>query len=178
MKTFLIFDYYFFFFVVFFLIGKATSSSNPGSPAPDWYKDFVTDADAEVLEHSGKMVLLFEILRMAEELGDKVWVLDMLLKFRSILVWQCSPSTLHSAGAVFWSRTSMVHSFLSGIFHTCMCFTAVWLCLSQRSYQREEGTRMKMNPEMNSVFSCFFFQPCVQPVPNISGFDRRFPGTG
>uniref|UniRef100_A0A8B9YIK0 Transcriptional regulator ATRX n=1 Tax=Bos mutus grunniens TaxID=30521 RepID=A0A8B9YIK0_BOSMU len=41
---------------------KATSSSNPSSPAPDWYKDFVTDADAEVLEHSGKMVLLFEIL--------------------------------------------------------------------------------------------------------------------
>lgn len=59
-------------FSFFFLIGKATSSSNPGSPAPDWYKDFVTDADAEVLEHSGKMVLLFEILRMAEELGDKV----------------------------------------------------------------------------------------------------------
>ncbi|EPY73439.1 transcriptional regulator ATRX, partial [Camelus ferus] len=51
---------------------KATSSSNPSSPAPDWYKDFVTDADAEVLEHSGKMVLLFEILRMAEEIGDKV----------------------------------------------------------------------------------------------------------
>uniref|UniRef100_A0A8C3C257 Transcriptional regulator ATRX n=1 Tax=Cairina moschata TaxID=8855 RepID=A0A8C3C257_CAIMO len=59
--------------------GKATSSSNPGSPAPDWYKDFVTDADAEVLEHSGKMVLLFEILRMAEELGDKVLVFSQSL---------------------------------------------------------------------------------------------------
>ncbi|XP_067404354.1 transcriptional regulator ATRX isoform X2 [Emydura macquarii macquarii] len=58
---------------------KATSSSNPGSPAPDWYKDFVTDADAEVLEHSGKMVLLFEILRMAEELGDKVLVFSQSL---------------------------------------------------------------------------------------------------
>ncbi|XP_051824361.1 transcriptional regulator ATRX isoform X9 [Antechinus flavipes] len=56
-----------------------TSSSNPGSPAPDWYKDFVTDADAEVLEHSGKMVLLFEILRMAEELGDKVLVFSQSL---------------------------------------------------------------------------------------------------
>ncbi|PKU45176.1 transcriptional regulator hypothetical protein [Limosa lapponica baueri] len=59
--------------------GKATSSSNPDSPAPDWYKDFVTDADAEVLEHSGKMVLLFEILRMAEELGDKVLVFSQSL---------------------------------------------------------------------------------------------------
>uniref|UniRef100_A0A8C3RTX9 Transcriptional regulator ATRX n=1 Tax=Chelydra serpentina TaxID=8475 RepID=A0A8C3RTX9_CHESE len=58
---------------------KATSSSNPGSPAPDWYKDFVTDADAEVLEHSGKMMLLFEILRMAEELGNKVLVFSQSL---------------------------------------------------------------------------------------------------
>ncbi|XP_032331432.1 transcriptional regulator ATRX isoform X9 [Camelus ferus] len=60
-------------------LGKATSSSNPSSPAPDWYKDFVTDADAEVLEHSGKMVLLFEILRMAEEIGDKVLVFSQSL---------------------------------------------------------------------------------------------------
>ncbi|KAH0630897.1 hypothetical protein JD844_004228 [Phrynosoma platyrhinos] len=59
--------------------GKTASSSNPGSPAPDWYKDFVTDADAEVLEHSGKMVLLFEILRVAEELGDKVLVFSQSL---------------------------------------------------------------------------------------------------
>uniref|UniRef100_A0A5F8H9H2 DNA helicase n=1 Tax=Monodelphis domestica TaxID=13616 RepID=A0A5F8H9H2_MONDO len=58
---------------------KTASSSNPSSPAPDWYKDFVTDADAEVLEHSGKMVLLFEILRMAEELGDKVLVFSQSL---------------------------------------------------------------------------------------------------
>nr|XP_034969450.1 transcriptional regulator ATRX isoform X7 [Zootoca vivipara] len=59
--------------------GKTASPSNPGSPAPDWYKDFVTDADAEVLEHSGKMMLLFEILRMAEELGDKVLVFSQSL---------------------------------------------------------------------------------------------------
>ncbi|XP_015281926.1 PREDICTED: transcriptional regulator ATRX isoform X2 [Gekko japonicus] len=59
--------------------GRTTSTSNPGSPAPDWYKDFVTEADAEVLEHSGKMVLLFEILRMAEELGNKVLVFSQSL---------------------------------------------------------------------------------------------------
>ncbi|XP_072285341.1 transcriptional regulator ATRX-like isoform X2 [Pyxicephalus adspersus] len=58
---------------------KATSSSTPGSPAPDWHKDFVTEADAGVLEHSGKICLLFEILRMAEELGDKVLVFSQSL---------------------------------------------------------------------------------------------------
>lgn len=54
---------------------RVTSSSGPGSISPDWYKDFVTKEDAVVLQHSGKMVLLFEILSMAEEVGDKVYVL-------------------------------------------------------------------------------------------------------
>ncbi|KAI1898932.1 hypothetical protein AGOR_G00077480 [Albula goreensis] len=58
---------------------KATSSSGPGSPSPDWHKDFVTESDAEILEHSGKMVLLFEILRMAEEVEDKVLVFSQSL---------------------------------------------------------------------------------------------------
>lgn len=48
------------------------ASSTPGSHTPDWHKGFVTEADAEILEHSGKITLLFEILRMAEEAEDKV----------------------------------------------------------------------------------------------------------
>ncbi|XP_050984110.1 transcriptional regulator ATRX [Labeo rohita] len=55
------------------------SNSGPGSPSPDWYKEFVTEPDSEVLEHSGKMVLLFEILRMAEEVEDKVLVFSQSL---------------------------------------------------------------------------------------------------
>ncbi|KAG9478150.1 hypothetical protein GDO78_013257 [Eleutherodactylus coqui] len=58
---------------------EETTSSTPGSPAADWYKDFVTDTDAEVMEHSGKIMLLFDILRMAEELGDKVLVFSQSL---------------------------------------------------------------------------------------------------
>ncbi|XP_044538874.1 transcriptional regulator ATRX-like [Gracilinanus agilis] len=58
---------------------KTTYFSNPGSPSVVWYKDFITDSDAQVLEHSGKMVLLFEILKMAEELGDKVLVFSQSL---------------------------------------------------------------------------------------------------
>ncbi|XP_056665924.1 transcriptional regulator ATRX-like isoform X2 [Monodelphis domestica] len=58
---------------------RATYFSNPGSPSIMWYKDFITDSDAKVLEHSGKMVLLFEILKMAEELGDKVLVFSQSL---------------------------------------------------------------------------------------------------
>uniref|UniRef100_A0A4X2L4B9 DNA helicase n=1 Tax=Vombatus ursinus TaxID=29139 RepID=A0A4X2L4B9_VOMUR len=58
---------------------RATYFSNPGSPPPGWYKDFITDSDATVLEHSGKMVLLFEILKMPKELGDKVLVFSQSL---------------------------------------------------------------------------------------------------
>uniref|UniRef100_A0A8C6KM70 DNA helicase n=1 Tax=Nothobranchius furzeri TaxID=105023 RepID=A0A8C6KM70_NOTFU len=54
--------------------------ARPSSPcSADWYKEFVTDADAEILEHSGKIMLLFEILRMAEEVDDKVLVFSQSL---------------------------------------------------------------------------------------------------
>ncbi|XP_041799426.1 transcriptional regulator ATRX [Chelmon rostratus] len=56
-----------------------TTGSAPGSPTPDWHKEFVTEADSEILEHSGKMTLLFEILRMAEEVDDKVLVFSQSL---------------------------------------------------------------------------------------------------
>ncbi|XP_035289192.1 transcriptional regulator ATRX-like [Anguilla anguilla] len=59
--------------------GKATSSSGHGSISPGWYKNFVTEDDATVLQHSGKLVLLFEILHMAEEMGDKVLVFSQSL---------------------------------------------------------------------------------------------------
>ncbi|KAJ3588825.1 hypothetical protein NHX12_009679 [Muraenolepis orangiensis] len=52
----------------------------PGSPSTEgWYRHLLAPGDASVLEHSGKMVLLFEILRMAEELGDKVLVFSQSL---------------------------------------------------------------------------------------------------
>uniref|UniRef100_A0A8D3CJT7 DNA helicase n=1 Tax=Scophthalmus maximus TaxID=52904 RepID=A0A8D3CJT7_SCOMX len=53
--------------------------SAPGSPTADWHREFVVEADAEILEHSGKMTLLFEILRMAEEVEDKVLVFSQSL---------------------------------------------------------------------------------------------------
>ncbi|XP_029021930.1 transcriptional regulator ATRX [Betta splendens] len=55
------------------------SGSAPGSPSADWHKEFVTEPDAEILEHSGKMVILFEILRMAEEVDEKVLVFSQSL---------------------------------------------------------------------------------------------------
>lgn len=51
---------------------RASTSFRPDSPAADWYKSMLSDSDATILGHSGKMVLLFEILRMAEELDDKL----------------------------------------------------------------------------------------------------------
>lgn len=69
------------------------SNSGPGSPSPDWYKEFVSESDAEVLEHSGKILLLFEILRMAEDVEEKVYVwLDIDVSstfFPHYLFWWC-----------------------------------------------------------------------------------------
>jgi len=38
----------------------------------DWWAEFVKEEDQYKLELSGKITLLFEILRMCEEIGDKV----------------------------------------------------------------------------------------------------------
>ncbi|XP_029958130.1 transcriptional regulator ATRX isoform X2 [Salarias fasciatus] len=60
-------------------VEEPRTTSPSGGPTADWHKEFVTEADAEVLEHSGKMTILFEILRMAEEVDDKVLVFSQSL---------------------------------------------------------------------------------------------------
>ncbi|KAM6907548.1 LOW QUALITY PROTEIN: transcriptional regulator ATRX-like [Xenentodon cancila] len=57
----------------------ASNSWSPQSPDECWFKNLLSESDAEILEHSGKMVVLFEILRMAENLGDKVLVFSQSL---------------------------------------------------------------------------------------------------
>uniref|UniRef100_A0A8D0DFY6 ATP-dependent helicase ATRX n=1 Tax=Sander lucioperca TaxID=283035 RepID=A0A8D0DFY6_SANLU len=65
---------------VIFCVGKkATISSKSQSLDEGWFKNLLTEEDAKILEHSGKMVLLFEILRMAEDLNDKVLVFSQSL---------------------------------------------------------------------------------------------------
>ncbi|KAI3373536.1 hypothetical protein L3Q82_022139 [Scortum barcoo] len=44
-----------------------------------WFKNLLYEKDAKILENSGKMVLLFEILKMAEELEEKVLVFSQSL---------------------------------------------------------------------------------------------------
>lgn len=61
---------------VIFCVGENQATISSGSPCTDegWYKNLLSEMDAKILDHSGKMVLLFEILRMAEDLDDKVYV--------------------------------------------------------------------------------------------------------
>uniref|UniRef100_A0A3Q3WU13 DNA helicase n=1 Tax=Mola mola TaxID=94237 RepID=A0A3Q3WU13_MOLML len=51
---------------------RGTISSRSQSWDEDWFKNLLSEADSKILEHSGKMVLLFKILRMTEDLEDKV----------------------------------------------------------------------------------------------------------
>ncbi|XP_037323682.2 transcriptional regulator ATRX-like isoform X2 [Pungitius pungitius] len=58
---------------------RASMSSTSQGLGERWFKDLVSEEDAKIMEHSGKMMLLFEILRMAEDLDDKVLVFSQSL---------------------------------------------------------------------------------------------------
>ncbi|KAM7397771.1 hypothetical protein PAMA_005884 [Pampus argenteus] len=58
---------------------EATISSRPQTAGDSWFKNLLSQKDATVLEHSAKMVLLFEILKMAEAVEDKVLVFSQSL---------------------------------------------------------------------------------------------------
>ncbi|XP_035999198.1 transcriptional regulator ATRX [Fundulus heteroclitus] len=58
---------------------EAAISSESQSPKQPWYKHLLSESDAKIMEHSGKMVLLFEILQMAEDLEEKVLVFSQSL---------------------------------------------------------------------------------------------------
>lgn len=38
----------------------------------EWWAEYFTEDDEHVMDHSGKLTVLFEILKMSEEIGDKV----------------------------------------------------------------------------------------------------------
>ncbi|XP_029304789.1 transcriptional regulator ATRX-like isoform X1 [Cottoperca gobio] len=58
---------------------KTTVSARSQNQDEGWFKNLLSEEDAKILAHSGKMVLLFEILRMAEDLEDKVLVFSQSL---------------------------------------------------------------------------------------------------
>ena len=45
-----------------------------------WWNKLLTEEDKTCLEHSGKLVLLFEILTLAQQLSDKVSVNSLLYR--------------------------------------------------------------------------------------------------
>jgi len=50
-----------------------------------WWNKLLTDDDRTCMEHSGKLVLLFNILSLAQQMGDKVSV-HTLLYFTVLIV--------------------------------------------------------------------------------------------
>ena len=52
---------------------EKTSDTETDQPLThEWWGDFVTDEDKFKFELSGKLILLAEVLRMCENIGDKV----------------------------------------------------------------------------------------------------------
>lgn len=55
-------------------VGENAAAGARSQVDESWYKNLLSENDAKIMEHSGKMMLLFEVLRMAEDLEDKVYV--------------------------------------------------------------------------------------------------------
>lgn len=53
--------------------GESDEDVGPQPVSNEWWAEYVKPEDEEKIELGGKLVLLFEILRMSEEIGDKVW---------------------------------------------------------------------------------------------------------
>lgn len=47
-------------------------SQGPKEVTSEWWAEFVKEEDEFKLELGGKLVLMFEILKMCEDIGDKV----------------------------------------------------------------------------------------------------------
>ncbi|KAK7922666.1 hypothetical protein WMY93_009568 [Mugilogobius chulae] len=58
---------------------REIDNSSPQSATSDWYKNMVCESDAKDSTHSGKIILLLEILKRAEALQDKVLVFSQSL---------------------------------------------------------------------------------------------------
>lgn len=56
----------------YWFTGDTEEDPGPQPVSMEWWAEFVKPEDEEKIELSGKLVLLFEILRMSEEIGDKV----------------------------------------------------------------------------------------------------------
>ncbi|XP_062594649.1 transcriptional regulator ATRX-like [Saccostrea cucullata] len=60
-------------------ISDPEEDTGPQPVSNEWWAEYVNPEDEDKLELSGKLVLLFEILRMSEEIGDKVLVFSQSL---------------------------------------------------------------------------------------------------
>lgn len=58
---------------------KVEEDAGPQAVSSEWWAQYLKEEDAHKMEHSGKLVLLFDILRMCEEIGDKVYVFMVLI---------------------------------------------------------------------------------------------------
>ena len=53
-------------------IGVPENENNKKELTSEWWAEFVKEEDQYKVELSGKLTLLFEILKMCEDIGDKV----------------------------------------------------------------------------------------------------------
>lgn len=134
------------------------TGSAPGSPSADWHREFVTEADAEILEHSGKIMLLFEVLRMAEEVEDKVYVsglsVQLSLWFFSV-TWKClEPSQWQSS---FREGLSLVRRLVFSQSLISLDLIEDFLELSCRAKDEDKISPYKGNSSLRFLLSSVSF---------------------
>jgi transcriptional regulator ATRX len=94
-------------------------------PFQDWWNDLLHENNYKVIDYSGKMVLLLDILVMSSNVGDKTLVFSQSIPTLDLIELYLSRLTRHGKKGKFWRKGK---DWYRCAYTAVNCFHSRFLC--------------------------------------------------